>query len=1069
MAPVKLPDTSSLRKSQYSEVGELEALAKKEGYTPPKKKGASTFSKLMGFLAAGETAPAAYAYLKGEDPLKAYGKEAAKGLTLKGLAPTKKTYADVLGQLGVKPSLGRTIGGTALDILLDPTTYAGGAIAKTAFKGAKIAAKPIVAAGKVAQRIPVLRPLVTRAETLARIPQVIENAFVPGAKIKRLGVAGERMWDDYLKFVKETRSQQTAIAEKLGQAAGAFRKTGKATDVLLNLEIPGKALDKDVVETARGLQDLLKNWAKEEKAVGVLKSELDNYLPHMLTKEAREALRKGTITLNITKPLRARLGAARPRKILGTINEINKDYMAKTGIKLFDDDIFKIVAYRGVDHVRAVKTKQFLDYVGTAYGVKENKLLQEAAQKGSVNLGGVKYVPYMPEGALRFYKGIQRPAEEIMYQIRNIKGGKSFEKAMTQTGKMIKAAEDLGIPVKRNMRLRKALGYFRGTKKTGTTVGEIGLKSFDPETAMHELGHLYDWVLSPQTWQRVSANISIDPKFNKELLRVGREYGGIGTKKKAEQFAEYFRNYILKSKTVKRQYPTLTKAFEDVILFQPEATQRLNKIREFIKKTDKLIPEAPTKLPIKDMPRWSEALWKQDPEIMRNLEKSLGVAFPTKEYVGVTSKVPKYLLPEPLAEHLNATYKFLTSDESINELAKMYDKLLSYWKGSVTGFFPAFHGRNFIGGVFNNWIGGLNNPTRYVQAGKIVREGTEGTIKLGETTYKYADLRKLMRQNGVLGQAGYLDVPKTIEEYIHPFAGFKKAINYPRRAMTSIENELRGAMFIDRLAKGDTAWNAAKTVIKYHFDYMPEGLTVAERTVMKRLIPFYTWSRNNIPLQLEQMIKQPGKYAAIGKMMRNLQGETSAQRGEAEYLPEYMKKGLPIRIGGKEGKPQYLYGTGLPLEDVGRLSPNELLSMLSPVIKAPLEAATGQHFYFERPLKEVDTAPKLLANAPKPIKDWLEYSEYKNKQGKTVRKLNAGKWNIVTNFLSRGIFTVDRLADPEVMPLLKILYGAFGVKGREVDIEQEKYWRGKERTEQLQNFLQKRGVLKEFSSFYKPK
>jgi len=70
------------------------------------------------------------------------------------------------------------------------------------------------------------------------------------------------------------------------------------------------------------------------------------------------------------------------------------------------------------------------------------------------------------------------------------------------------------------------------------------------------------------------------------------------------------------------------------------------------------------------------------------------------------------------------------------------------------------------------------------------------------------------------------------------------------------------------LGMEDAARGAAMQVKKFLFDYTDEGLTEFEREGMKRIMPFYSWTRNNLPLQLEQLLKQPGKYAAVEKVRK---------------------------------------------------------------------------------------------------------------------------------------------------------------------------------------------------------
>ena len=431
------------------------------------------------------------------------------------------------------------------------------------------------------------------------------------------------------------------------------------------------------------------------------------------------------------------------------------------------------------------------------------------------------------------------------------------------------------------------------------------------------------------------------------------------------------------------------------------------------------------------------------------------------------TKTNRQFIPKSIADELVNMNKLLINDKATNKLLKVYDKAVSIWKGSVTGYFPAFHGKNALGGVFNNYIAGVKNPLRYGQANKLMA-GSDDIIKLGGKEWTYKQLKNLMLERGAIGSQGYLDVFSDIQKTIKtvPDKGAKKILSkipeVPQKTMNIVETQLRGALFIDRLKKGDNIGDAIKQVFKYHFDYAPEAFTPFERNVMKRLVPFFTWSRNNIPLQLTEMYRQPGKYANISKTLRTLEGD----KKDVEHLPEYMQKGFPIKIGEKKGLSQYLYGMGLPVEDINKLGTSEFFSRISPPIKVPIELATGKHFYFDSKLEDVDTAPKMVKNAPAPIKKiFKSLVDYNEKTG----KVNPQKWHILTSILGRGVYTVDKLTNPDVQGRIKALYLLLGIKGKEVDIKQQKYYRTKEKRDKVGEFLKKKGAVKKLERYYVPK
>lgn len=443
----------------------------------------------------------------------------------------------------------------------------------------------------------------------------------------------------------------------------------------------------------------------------------------------------------------------------------------------------------------------------------------------------------------------------------------------------------------------------------------------------------------------------------------------------------------------------------------------------------------------------------------------------------IESTVPQLkgvLLPEQIVKHVEETYKVLTSDEATKGFLKIYDKALGFWKGSVTGWFPAFHVRNSIGGVFNNFIAGVKNPARYLQGDQIAR-GAKGSIttKLG-TKYTYQQIKEIAEKLGVVGQPGYLDVMREVEKDVGKGA-VGKLMDLPKNAMEITENRLRLPLFVDRLIRGDAPEQAAKSVFQFHFDYAPEALAPFEQNIMKRLLPFYRWTRGNIPLQLEQMVKQPGKYAAIGKFVDNLQVDKEKAKEEFQYLPPYMREGLPVRLGEKNGFSQYLYGLGLPVEDINRLykgSPQRTLASmvgeLSPILKYPIEAATGQNLFTGEPIIE-NSRVYPFVNAVPGLREWLEVTEHKNKDGNISYRGNAYKLHFLNTALGRFYTTAGKLSDDNTSGVVKFLYGLVGAKAKSVDMEKEKFWRDRDIQDRLEETLESRGLINRFDSVYVPK
>jgi hypothetical protein len=339
-----------------------------------------------------------------------------------------------------------------------------------------------------------------------------------------------------------------------------------------------------------------------------------------------------------------------------------------------------------------------------------------------------------------------------------------------------------------------------------------------------------------------------------------------------------------------------------------------------------------------------------------------------------TLKIPGFegvAFPKNVADEIGKTHKIITGKNAEGIFKKYYDNGIKYWKISVTTPFQAFHLRNLQGGLFNNWLAGIN-PVRYPQYvpvrnymrsyNKLLKQGLtpaqaakkvkDPIIKLGGKNFKASELVEMANKNGVLGTTGMLDI--SMQRRIASDAGALKrgldaTVDFTGKEAREIESFLRMPVFMDGLAKGESPRMAMERVMKYHFDYNKEALTMFENDVMKRIIPFYTWTRNNIPLQLEQIGKQPGKYSAVSKAI--LGGDREQGFGDRDVASDYVANRTSFRL------PNGKYVTiGLPMNDLTEMtSMREWAGKVSPLIKAPIEAVTGQDTFRERPIIDPDS------------------------------------------------------------------------------------------------------------------
>lgn len=345
-------------------------------------------------------------------------------------------------------------------------------------------------------------------------------------------------------------------------------------------------------------------------------------------------------------------------------------------------------------------------------------------------------------------------------------------------------------------------------------------------------------------------------------------------------------------------------------------------------------------------------------------------------------------------------------------LLRSMDNILRMWKTGVTIYSPSHAIHNGIGDIYNNWIAGVNDVRNYSKAIQVMRAfhanykglenlqplfnsmqnlpgelsrfgATEGRKVIAQTAdgtkLTAAQLYMAAHNQGILQSVEHMeDIYNDANgglggiSRMQPFGG---KVNAAAHAwVQGMDHFTRLAQFIHevRNGRGDLTAifdNAGRQVRKYHPDGM--DLTDFERTVLRRVIPFYSWTRKAIPFSIEGMLAKPGKFLVYplitsGLNIGNAANVNPGQQFPSDQLfPSWITDSGIGPVGGPGGILSHLTGdptgyvtSSLSIPPIDLLQsygnhPNQgILGGLNPLIKDPLELMQGQHLDTKVPITD---------------------------------------------------------------------------------------------------------------------
>ena len=327
-------------------------------------------------------------------------------------------------------------------------------------------------------------------------------------------------------------------------------------------------------------------------------------------------------------------------------------------------------------------------------------------------------------------------------------------------------------------------------------------------------------------------------------------------------------------------------------------------------------------------------------------------------------------------------------------IGETIDTVTQWFKNNVTILHPAFWTRNGVSGQTINIVSGdmetLGDVASYTK--EVFRNGKNAknltASELREVQFSGIIGRKLssedvdafrgaaqgvepgkvfdVRQNYIDAAQHVADNPNPLNPRLAAEAGriatgaakaggsvrrvYRQAMQTGGKINQHVEWANRVPMFLWLRKRGFTLQEAAARVKELQFDY--SELAPFEKSVMKRLMPFYTFSRKIAGLTLSTLTQRPG--GALANLIR-----LSAKGHDPGTLtPDYIAGTAAVPLEpGPTGADRFLTGFGFAHEDPAsflgagvRGGALEALSRTNPIFfKGPLEFATNESFFQRGP------------------------------------------------------------------------------------------------------------------------
>lgn len=276
------------------------------------------------------------------------------------------------------------------------------------------------------------------------------------------------------------------------------------------------------------------------------------------------------------------------------------------------------------------------------------------------------------------------------------------------------------------------------------------------------------------------------------------------------------------------------------------------------------------------------------------------------------------------------------------------------------------------------------------------------------------------------------------------------------RAAETTDAGNRYGTYLNQVRKGVSPEEARRIADLTQVNYKPEAFTDVERDILKRVFPFYSYTKGIAPLVADNIVNHPAGLQGLSIRGINRGSEPSENFFTPEYLRQSASVPVPsdmpgVGLSSNSKLQRFLTNIDLPYESLVNLitpgvgnttydkfasgAQKSLLNVLgqtNPLIKGPLEAITNRQFFSGRQLSDL-------------------YSMLEQPLGSPGRALEQIGSNLPGG--SRVLGTIRQLADDRLSPAEKwskiAVNTLSGLKFQDVDQERTKQLAARDMLNQL--------------------